>query len=189
VESLAKHEKILLLQLARRALIRRVAGNSLELEALEHEFLMKPSGAFVTLHLDEELRGCIGRIRSEEPLGKVIQEMAMAAATQDHRFEEVRPEEVSQLDIEISVMTPPKQIQSVEEIEVGIHGLIVSDMGRTGLLLPQVPTQYGWGRETFLSYTCQKAGLPMNYWLEKKPKIETFSALVFSEKGLGADHL
>jgi AmmeMemoRadiSam system protein A len=143
--------------------------------------LALPHGAFVTLHRQGELRGCIGRVRSLDPLYATVQEMAVAAAFQDPRFKPVARDEFSLLEIEISVLSPPETIADPTQIEVGKHGLIISSGPYSGLLLPQVATEWGWDAETFLNHTCLKAGLPENYWRQTQVKIEAFTAQVFSE--------
>jgi AmmeMemoRadiSam system protein A len=184
MQSLAKQEKEILLRLARSSIERKVSKNSIEITSVQEEILHRPSGAFVTLHLWEQLRGCIGRIRSSDPLYRVVQEMAMAAATQDPRFPPLQIQEISEIHIEISVLSVPQVLTELREIEVGRHGLIISAAGRSGLLLPQVASEEGWDVETFLSHTCMKAGLPMDFWTYGNPKIEIFSAEVFSEREL-----
>lgn len=144
-------------------------------------------GAFVSLHRGDELRGCIGRILSSSPLYLTVQEMAVAAATQDFRFPALRPEELPEIDIEISVLSVPREISGVGEIRVGEHGIIVRSGASSGLLLPQVATEYGWDAPTFLSHTCVKAGLAMDFWKWGQPRIEAFTAEVFSEKSLGRE--
>lgn len=138
-------------------------------------------GAFVTLHNHGELRGCIGRIISSDPLWKTIQEMAIAAATEDSRFYALCFEELSQIDIEISVLSPFKIIESIHEIQVGTHGIMIRQGSRSGLLLPQVATEQGWNREEFLANACLKAGLSVEAWKDAATKIEIFSAQVFGE--------
>jgi len=145
--------------------------------------LLAPCGAFVTLHTKEgALRGCIGLIEARLPLIETIYEMAIAAATQDPRFPPVSCAEVPHLHIEISVLSLPREIQDINEIEVGRHGLIISRGGRRGLLLPQVATEYNWDREEFLQHTCMKAGLPPEAWRDSGTKIECFEAEVFGEE-------
>ena len=144
--------------------------------------LRKPSGAFVTLdQRDGSLRGCIGSIQPVEPLFQAVALNALAAAFRDPRFSPVSREELDALHVEISVMGPVEPLRNVEEIEVGRDGLIVR-MGRSaGLLLPQVATEYGWDRLTFLRQTCVKAGLPPDAWRDPNASIEKFSAEVFGE--------
>jgi len=142
--------------------------------------LTEKRGAFVTLKVDDQLRGCIGYPLPYKPLVETIVEMALAAATQDYRFPPIEVEELGRLKIEISVLTLPRPIQDGKEIEVGRHGIIVSKGIAKGLLLPQVPTEYGWDRETYLRHGCLKAGLDEDEW-QKGAKIEVFEAQVFSE--------
>lgn len=137
-------------------------------------------GAFVTLKVDGELRGCIGYPLPHKPLIETVAEMAVAAASQDYRFPPLRIEELPRTKIEISVLTLPQPVKEVKEIEVGRHGLIVSKGISRGLLLPQVPGEYGWDLETYLRHGCLKAGLEENEW-KKDARIEVFEAQVFSE--------
>jgi AmmeMemoRadiSam system protein A len=142
--------------------------------------LTEKRGAFVTLKVDDHLRGCIGYPLPYKPLVETIAEMALAAATQDYRFQPITVEELGRLKIEISVLTLPRPVQDGHEIEVGRHGIIVSKGIAKGLLLPQVPTEHGWDRETYLRHGCLKAGLDEDEW-QKGAKIEVFEAQVFSE--------
>ena len=142
--------------------------------------LAEKRGAFVTLKVDDQLRGCIGYPLPYKPLSETIVEMALAAATQDYRFMPIQVEELGRLKIEISVLTLPRPVQDSQEVEVGRHGIIVSKGIAKGLLLPQVPTEHGWDRETYLRHGCLKAGLDENEW-QKGAKIEVFEAQVFSE--------
>ena len=143
--------------------------------------LMEPRGVFVTLKRQGLLRGCIGTLLPELPLGRAILEMAEAAALQDPRFPPVRGLELPDMEIEISVLTPFEPVQDPEAIEVGVHGLFIRRGDFSGLLLPQVPTEYGWDREEFLDQTCRKAGLPAGAWRDPETHIWRFSAEVFSE--------
>lgn len=140
------------------------------------------TGAFVTLHKRGRLRGCIGNMIGQAPLVETIQNMAIAASTEDPRFPRVAPGELADIDIEISVLSPMKKVTNVEEIEVGKHGILLGKGWNRGVLLPQVATEYGWDRETFLDQTCLKAGLPTGAWKEGDTVIEIFSAEVFGEK-------
>jgi AmmeMemoRadiSam system protein A len=143
--------------------------------------LTEHCGAFVTLHLRGELRGCIGYIEARFPLYETIEEAAAKAAFEDPRFLPLTEEEFENVEIEISVLSPLKKVSGVDEIEVGKHGLVI-DAGYTrGLLLPQVATEYGWEREQFLSQTCRKAGLPSDAWKKKGVTIYSFTSDVFSE--------
>ncbi|MBU4565054.1 MAG: AmmeMemoRadiSam system protein A [Desulfarculus sp.] len=142
-------------------------------------------GAFVTLHKQGRLRGCIGNFISDEPLTELIQDMAVAAASQDPRFPPLGAAELDQVDLEISVLSPLKRISDVNEIKVGTHGIyMVSPRGR-GVLLPQVATEYGWDRDTFLDQTCVKAGLRPGCWRDPDTEILIFSAQIFGEKEAG----
>jgi hypothetical protein len=138
-------------------------------------------GAFVTIHKNGALRGCIGHVVGDLPLSEVIPQMAVAAATQDPRFPRVLPSEVAELELEMSVLTPPRPVKDPEAVEVGRHGLIVRRGINSGLLLPQVATQQGWNREQFLAYTCIKAGLRPDAFRMAGTVIESFEAQVFSE--------
>ena len=140
----------------------------------------EPRGAFVTLTKNGSLRGCIGYIEAVMPLAQAVRQCAVYAATEDPRFPRVAAREVKDLKIEISVLTPARRIDDPKLVEVGKHGLIMSRDGRRGLLLPQVASEYHWGREEFLSQTCLKAGLPADAW-KKGATIEVFEAIVFRE--------
>ncbi len=178
---LAKQEKVQLLQLARGAIYARLWAEPLQVAPFDAPSLASPSGAFVTLHHQGSLRGCIGRIRTSDPLHRTIQDMALAAAFEDPRFPPLSREEYPGLSLEISVLTPPEVIHDFEQVEVGRHGLILSHGVLSGLLLPQVAVEWGWDRDNFLSHTCIKAGLPEDFWKYGKPRVEIFSAEVFSE--------
>jgi AmmeMemoRadiSam system protein A len=146
-----------------------------------HAGLLQRAGAFVTLHNDDDLRGCIGILSSEEELYRTVQRCALSAALEDNRFSPVSQEEVSELKIEISVLSPFQSITDTNLVEVGRHGLMISLGGSRGLLLPQVAAKYGWDRESFLTQTCRKAGLPAQAWRQPEAKIQVFEAQVFSE--------
>ena len=139
------------------------------------------AGAFVSLHRHGDLRGCIGHIDDDTTLSQVISHCAAAAAVDDPRFPPVTAGELADLDIEVSVLTPPVRVGDVAEIEVGRDGLIIEQHGRKGLLLPQVASEQHWDRETFLSRTCTKAGLPADAW-RHGATIYRFQAEVFGER-------
>ncbi|HMC22220.1 MAG TPA: AmmeMemoRadiSam system protein A [Thermoanaerobaculia bacterium] len=172
-----------LLKLARTSIESILDGRSLPLSEGDYdEVLRRPAGAFVTLRTKRgDLRGCIGSIRAVEPLFKAVASSAVSAAFRDPRFFPVRPDEMPQLDVEISVMGPIESVRDVAEIEVGRDGLIISKGRFAGLLLPQVATEYGWDREAFLDQTCIKAGLPAGSWRIEETRIEKFAAEVFGE--------
>lgn len=169
-----------LLELARRALVEAVVHGRVLQVPTEQGELAAPCGAFVSLHLRGRLRGCVGQIESTEPLAETVARCAAAAALEDPRFQPVSSAEVNQLEIEISVLSPLEPA-TLEEIEVGRHGLLVTRGRLRGLLLPQVATQYRWSRERFLEETCVKAGLEREAWKDPITKIQRFTAEVFSE--------
>ena len=145
--------------------------------------LIRPSGAFVSLHTHEgDLRGCIGSIHPVAPLCHAVSSNAINAAFRDPRFHPLEREELLHVHIEISVMSPIEVVSAIESIDVGRDGLIITRGNRAGLLLPQVASEYGWDRETFLAQTCAKAGLPLDAWRRPDTRIERFSAEVFSEQ-------
>jgi len=175
-----------LLTLARETIAAVLAGKTPEVNAGDFdEALRKPSGAFVTLTThDDELRGCIGSIEARAPLFQAVFTSAINAAFRDPRFYPVRPGELEKLKIEISVMGPIERVTNVDDIVVGRDGLIVTRGANAGLLLPQVATDYGWDRDTFLRQTSVKAGLPPDAWRSADAKLEKFSAEVFGEEEL-----
>ena len=142
--------------------------------------LQTPQGAFVTITIGGELRGCIGTFREDTPLYRTVAQMAVAAAREDPRFPPLTAAELPKIHVEISALTPMKPVADVREIEVGRHGLYITKGFSSGVLLPQVATEYGWDRTTFLEQTCRKAGLPKNAWQEGA-KILSFEAEVFGE--------
>lgn len=168
-----------LLGLARAALEARVRG--LECSAPDATGLDAVAGAFVSIHHRGALRGCLGRIEGDWPLHRVVTHLAAVVADSDPRFEPVRADELVDIDIEISVLTPERPIASIDEIEVGVHGLIVEHGPRRGLLLPQVAPEHGWDTRTFVEHTCRKAGLPPDAW-RNGARLFVFEALVFSEQ-------
>jgi len=138
-------------------------------------------GCFVSLHAASgDLRGCIGTFEASEPLWRNVMDMAAAAATNDPRFPAVSVEELSSCVIEISALSPRREATAADVV-VGEHGLWISRRSSRGVLLPQVATERGWDRETFLEHTCQKAGLPRQAWREPDTRIEVFTAQVFGE--------
>ena len=181
--ALTSAERSTLLTLARRALEAHVLADK-ELVTSDitlTDALKEKRGAFVTLEVDGNLRGCIGYVEAMKPLWQTVVENAVNAAVSDPRFPPVRADEVAKIHIEISAMTPLRQIKDVSEIQVGKHGLMISRGWYRGLLLPQVATEYGWSRDEFLSHTCGKAGLPADAWKDPQTRIEIFSADVFGE--------
>lgn len=145
--------------------------------------LLRKSGAFVTLSRkqDGELRGCVGYIEPVLPLAETVARAAVGAAMKDGRFPAVRPDELPSLSVHVSVLAPPVPIDP-ERVEVGRHGLIVQRGSFRGLLLPQVPAEWGWDREGFLEAVCRKAGLPGGAWKEPDTELLAFEAEVFGEE-------
>ena len=138
-------------------------------------------GAFVTIYRKDSLRGCIGQMQGYSPLADTIVDMARSAAMEDPRFPPMNESELNDFRIEISVLTPMKDIQNPEEVIPGLHGLLISGRGRRGVLLPQVAARRNWDRTTFLENTCLKAGLPLSAWRDDDISIQTFTAEVFGE--------
>jgi AmmeMemoRadiSam system protein A len=178
---LDESQRKILLGIARRALEGYIGAEKIPSEVEVRGKLAAPGAAFVTLTKNGRLRGCIGYTEAVAPLFKVVQECAVAAATEDPRFPPVSPMELPSLRIEISVLTPMFPIRP-EEVEVGRHGLMVAQGRMRGLLLPQVPVEWGWDRETFLDQTCVKAGLPPSAW-RHGATLRAFTAEVFGEQG------
>ena len=170
-----------LLALARLTLEKYFAAEKVPDEKPAHPDLQKGGAAFVSLHRGDELRGCIGLLSHEGELYRTVQRCALSAALEDTRFSPVTLQEVADLTIEISVLTPPRRITDVSLIEIGKHGLILTLGGSRGLLLPQVAEKNNWDRETFLAQTCRKAGLRAGAWHEPNAVIQIFEAQVFSE--------
>ncbi|WP_305046223.1 AmmeMemoRadiSam system protein A [Geoalkalibacter sp.] len=174
-------EKTILLEAARRAITDYVRQGSFEPVPREEKSLNRRNGCFVTIKKNGQLRGCIGNFQSERPLFKEVAEMAVASATKDPRFYPMKEEDLTDFSLEISVLSPLKKIDAIEEIEIGKHGIYLEKGYYRGVLLPQVATEHGWDRLTFLKQTCIKAGLPTNAWQDDDAEIYIFSAQVFSE--------
>lgn len=176
-----------LLNIARETIETYIRTKTIPTFTVDEPELQQKAGAFVTIKKSGQLRGCIGQVEGFRPLHETIVEMAMASATQDPRFPPVTERELDALHLEISVMTPLRRIDNPDEVQVGVHGLVMRRGFRSGLLLPQVATEYGWDRITFLEHTCRKAGLPLNSWNDPQTEISVFSAQVFHEPGYPAD--
>lgn len=169
-----------LLKLARQAIAHFLkTRENLKIKTAD-KVLKEKRGAFVTLRVNEELRGCIGYVLPTKPLYETVIEVGTLAATQDFRFEPLNLEELDETKIEISVLSLPQPIEDPKKIEVGKHGIIISKAFHKGLLLPQVPLEYNWDLETFLKHGCLKAGLDEDEW-KRGAKIEIFQAQVFSD--------
>ena len=165
---------------AARSVIRgKCLGEQTPPVTADSEHLRRPGGAFVTLRRNGQLRGCIGLVESDIPIIETVQRMAVQAAFSDPRFSPLRADELDGLELEISVLGPPKKANDINEITIGRHGLIIRRGTRSGLLLPQVPVEQGWDLKTFLEWTCKKAGLPPTAWKEPDTDIFIFTAEVF----------
>lgn len=181
---LSPREKRALLAIARSALEEYLQSGRLPEVGSDRltAALRTPCGAFVTLQKQGQLRGCIGRFDASEPLHSVVQQMAVAAGTQDYRFDPVQKRELASLNFEISVLTPLRRISSPDEIQMGKHGIYIRKNGRSGTFLPQVAQETGWTRDEFLGHCAQdKAGLGWDGW--KDAELYVYEAIVFSEKG------
>ncbi len=177
-------DRQLLLRIARTAIVAHVGGTSLV--EVEHTGLPAcRGGAFVTLHKGRELRGCIGHVHADESLPRIVARCAVAACSADPRFSAVDPSELPHLTIELSLLGPLEPITTVDEIEIGRHGLVVERGWHRGLLLPQVATEWKWGAEQFLVETCRKAGLPRDASTHGGIKMWRFEAEVFGEEEKG----
>jgi len=173
----------------------RIARNAVEMAVKERkmfecspggmERLAEARGAFVTLKKHGELRGCIGYMTPMKPLCMTVRDVAIFAALQDRRFPPVTEAELGQLEYEISVLSPLRRVTDIQEIKVGKHGLLIKEGETEGVLLPQVPTEQGWDRKTFLEEVCLKAGLPKQAWQDEGADLFLFTALVFGEHSLG----
>jgi len=176
--SLSREEKKELLNLARNAVSEFVKKNGIVPFETYNPHFLSPKGAFVTLKIGGELRGCIGFIEPVMPLGQAVIQAAVYAASEDRRFPPVSTRELPNLSYEISVLTPLRKISDPSVVRVGRHGLVISKQGYKGLLLPQVPVENGWSRQAFLEQACLKAGLPPDAWREGA-EIFVFEAIVF----------
>jgi AmmeMemoRadiSam system protein A len=177
----SREERTLLLQLAHESILSALDNREISAEP-PTAHLAEPRGAFTSLYLHGDLRGCVGYVLPVGSVYRAVIETARAAAFEDTRFYPVTLEEARELEVELSILSPPRPILAVA-VEVGRHGLLVSMAGQRGLLLPQVPTERNWDRITFLEQTCRKAGLPLDAW-KQGAMIEAFTAEVFGEKNI-----
>jgi len=186
---LSDSDGVLLVKAARKAVTEFLSnGNRMKLESdLEKKFSFN-SGVFVTLNNPNGLRGCIGFPMPEKKLSHAIIEGAIAAATEDPRFPSVKTNELNDVVFEVTILTPPVVVdvsdpmEYLEKIKVGRDGLIIRHSFSSGLLLPQVPVEYGWNVEEFLQHTCEKAGLARDTWKNESVKIEKFEGIIFKEE-------
>jgi len=184
--SLTTKEKQELLQVARKSVETAVRQHKMFQPSSSSPALLQDRGAFVTLKANGELRGCIGYMAPMQSLIDTVRDVAALAALRDPRFPPVTPEEVANLQYEISVLSSLRRVHDVKEIRVGQHGLMLKNGQNEGVLLPQVPVEQGWDRKTFLEETARKAGLPANAWKNVNTDIFEFTAVVFSEMRLDA---
>jgi len=186
---LSDSDGVVLVKTARKAVTEFLSnGNRIKLESdLEEKFSFN-SGVFVTLNNPDGLRGCIGFPMPEKKLSHAIIEGAIAAATEDPRFPSVKTNELNDIVFEVTVLTPPivvdvsDPMEYLEKIKVGRDGLIIRHSFSSGLLLPQVPVEYGWNVEEFLQHICEKAGLSRDTWKNESVKIEKFEGIIFKEE-------
>ncbi len=165
-QNLTRNEQNKLLTLAREAIIGYVREGTIPNRDAPEPNLQGHRGCFVSIKINGALRGCIGSFISDKPLSKLVQEMAISAATRDPRFYPMKPADIANFSLEISVLSPLEKIASPDEIKVGTHGIYIEKNSCRGVLLPQVAVEYGWDRDTFLSQTCLKAGLRPDDWKE-----------------------
>lgn len=177
-DEFTREERVTLLKLAHESILSVLEQREISLDPPSPHF-SEPRGAFTTIYLQRQLRGCVGYVLPVISLYRTVAETACAAAFEDSRFSPVTLEEAPALEISLSVLSPLRTI-TPEEVEIGIHGLVVSYGGRRGLLLPQVPLEHGWDRLTFIEQTCQKAGLPRDVW-KSGATLEGFTAEVFGD--------
>jgi len=181
--NLNKIEQAELLKVAQTTLEQYLVDQTTPTVGVQNPFLEKPLGAFVTLRKDEKLRGCIGRFEPNQPLWQIVQQMAIAAATEDRRFSPVTATELPQIKIEISVLSPRRRIKSAAEIEIGKHGVYLQKGNRSGVFLPQVAAENNWDKEMLLKQLCiSKAGLPPGCHTDPATELYTFTAQVFEEE-------
>ena len=172
-----------LIELARATLENFVCDIDAPPPAIDDPYLQTDEyGAFVSLHRHGELRGCIGTCFPGEPLYRIVIAMTEAAASRDERVAAIEPTELAHIDIEISVLSPLFKAEDPLALEIGRHGLYISNGGRRGVLLPQVAVEYGWDMKKFLDQTCVKAGLPKQAWKRPETEILAFTTLIIKEK-------
>ena len=186
VSMLNKTQRKELLKIARDSIETYLrTGKKLQVKPAD-PLLSRVMGAFVTLNEDGQLRGCIGNLTGSEPLYLTVRDMAVEAATQDPRFSPLSLAELKSIGIEVSVLSPMGKITDPDEIQLGVHGVLVRKGLRSGVFLPQVAAETGWSKEEFMSNLClHKAGLPEDAWKDKSTEIYIFTAEVFSEKEAG----
>ncbi len=179
--SLKEEEKKLLLKIARETLDSYVKNKQIPEFEIPYDTLKTNAGAFVTLNKNHNLRGCIGYIMPVKPLYLTVIENAVNACSRDYRFPPVSPAELKDIHIEISVLSPPVEVESYNDIIIGEHGVILKKEGHQAVFLPQVAPEQGWDLATTLTHLSTKAGLPPDGW-KKNASFEVFTAIVFKEE-------
>jgi AmmeMemoRadiSam system protein A len=179
IQEYSSEERAILLRAAHQSIVSATIGHTIP-PGLPSAHLSQPRGVFTTLYHNRVLRGCVGYPLAVTPLYRAVVETARAAAFEDPRFPPVPRDETYQLKISLSVLSPLMPV-SAEEVEVGRHGLLISQGSRHGLLLPQVAVEHGWDRETFLEQTCRKGGMAVEEW-RRGARIEVFTAEVFGDE-------
>lgn len=179
---LSQEERHELLRLARHTITTYLQTRQVPAYETDNPHFLQPGGVFVTLKRLGQLRGCIGYIVSEDPLYQTIQRAAVAAATQDPRFPAVGSNEMAEITVEISILSPLQRVTDSQQIVIGRDGLFIRRGYYQGLLLPQVAPEQGWNREQFLEGVCHKAGLPGTAWRDPSTELFSFTAEVFSEE-------
>jgi len=185
-------QKQTLLKVAHDTVEAVITGRPVSKPKSDDQILNEPCGCFVTLKNGEDLRGCIGQFIADQPLIEIVAAMAKASATGDPRFigDPITPDELEELDIEISVLSPLKKTDNPLSLRLGIDGIYIKRGHYTGCFLPQVATETGWTKEQFLSYCCaHKAGLPPDAWKDKRTDVFLFTAEIFSKpfKSIGGE--
>lgn len=186
-------DRKLLLSLARSAIESKLAGRRIKIPSAVSESLTRETGCFVTLHKKGRLRGCIGTLEPEKPLIRAVADNALNAAFEDPRFSPLQVDELEDIDIEISVLTPPELLDFdgpgdlKKKLKPGIHGVIVSEGWRRATFLPQVWDQLP-ELDQFMSHLCQKAGMDRDCWKRKDVKIQIYTVVYFSEKEINSNN-
>ena len=178
--SLSEEDRKAILELARRGVVHAVCHEQPLSTFSTTGIFAERGGLFVTLHVAKKLRGCIGVIEGYANLGETLARCAADAALHDPRFSRIRPEEMEALEIEVSLLAPLRPMRA-EDVEIGIHGLLVEQGSRRGLLLPQVAVEHRLSREQFLAETCAKAGLPRDAWDDPETKLYAFECEILTE--------
>lgn len=186
IEPLTTTQRRQLLRIAREAISTQLLRGSVPASEVDDLALLRSSGAFVTLEEEGRLRGCIGSLEADRPLHRQVAHMAVAAATEDHRFSPLTPADLMYVEIEISVLSPMSPIAR-DDIEIGVHGLYVAQGRKRGVFLPQVPVQYGWDVPRYLKELLNKGGLGSRAYEDPQTRLFGFTAEVFSDSGLQAD--